>query len=186
MKRTTLIAALAAAMFTTLPAMAEQPASAAKGAHTQQKAPNVTEFDKQMAQAQENMKKMQEQMDQLSQTQDPQERQKLLQEHWGTMQNNMQMMHGMWGQGMMGCCAGGHMMNGGMMDGHMMNGGMMDGHMMNGHMMGWGGMKGYYSKLTPDQMKQRQYMMDQYMGMQQMMMDHMMQQQNYMWMQSPR
>jgi len=35
-------------------------------------------------------------------------------------------------------------------------------------------------------MKQRQYMMDRYMGMQQQMMDHMMQHQNYMWMQPPR
>lgn len=99
MKKTTLIAALAAATFTTMPAMAEQPASATKGSQAQQKAPSVTEFDKQMAQAQENMRKMQEQMDKLSQTQDPQERQKLLQEHWGTIQNNMQMMHGMWGSG---------------------------------------------------------------------------------------
>ena len=65
-------------------------------------------------------------------------------------------------QGMMGCCMGG---------------------MMNGNMMGWNRMNGYYSKLTPEQAKQRQYMMDQYMGMQQMMMmmmDNMMQHQNWM------
>jgi len=49
-------------------------------------------------------------------------------------------------------------------------------------MMGWGHMGGYYSKLTPEQQRQRQYMMDQYMPMQQMMMDHMMQHQQYMWM----
>jgi hypothetical protein len=42
-------------------------------------------------------------------------------------------------------------------------------------------MGSYYSKLTPEQMKQRQYMMDRHMGMQQMMMDHMMQHQQYMW-----
>jgi len=47
-------------------------------------------------------------------------------------------------------------------------------------MMGWGGMHGYYSTLTPEQMKQRQYMMDQYMGMQQMMMDQMMMRQQWM------
>ena len=40
-----------------------------------------------------------------------------------------------------------------------------------GHMMGWQG----DSKLTPEQMEQRQYMMGRYMGMQQIMMDHMMQ-----------
>ena len=75
--------------------------------------------------------------------------------------------HGaMWGPGMMGCCSGDTMMG--------------------GHMMGWRGMGDYYSKLTPDQLKQRQYMMNRYMGMQQQMMDHMMQRQNYMWMQPPR
>jgi hypothetical protein len=49
-------------------------------------------------------------------------------------------------------------------------------------MMGWRRMGGYYSRLTPEQMKQRQYMMDQYMNMQQMMMDHMMQHHHHMWM----
>jgi hypothetical protein len=39
--------------------------------------------------------------------------------------------------------------------------GMGYGMMMGGPMMGWGQMGGYYSKLTPEQMKQRQYMMDQ-------------------------
>lgn len=48
-------------------------------------------------------------------------------------------------------------------------------------MMGWRGMGGYYSRLTPEQLKQRQYMMDQYLGMQQQMMNHMLWQQNYMW-----
>ena len=46
--------------------------------------------------------------------------------------------------------------------------------MMGGNMMGWDHMRGYYSGLTPEQMKQRQYMMDRYMPMQQMMMDHML------------
>ena len=48
-------------------------------------------------------------------------------------------------------------------------------------MMGWHGMGSYYSRLTPEQLKQRQYMMDQYLGMQQQMMNHMLFQQNYMW-----
>jgi len=123
MKKMTLIAAFTAAAFTTMPAMAEQPKPAGKSTEVQQKMPNVSEFDKQMSQAQKNMQKMQEQMDKLSKTQNPQERQKLLQEHWGSMQNNMQMMHGMWGQGMMGCCAGDHMMGD-----HMMGDGMMGRH----------------------------------------------------------
>jgi hypothetical protein len=38
----------------------------------------------------------------------------------------------------------------------------------------------YYSNLTPEHMRQRQYMTDQYMGMQQTMMDHMMWRQQWM------
>lgn len=124
-------------------------------------APDVKAFDQRLSEAQTQMKRMQEQMDRLRQTQDPQERQKLFQDHYTAMQNAMTAMHGMWGPGMMGCCGGGTMHGPGMMMG-------------GPGMKGWGGMHGYYSKLTPDQLKQRQYMMDQYLGMQQMMMDHMM------------
>ncbi|MDT4890861.1 hypothetical protein FQZ97_1278200 [compost metagenome] len=63
-------------------------------------------------------------------------------------------MNGLWGGRMMGCCVGG--------------------------MMGWGKMGSHYSQMTPEQMKQHQYMMDRYMGMQQMMMDQMMQHQQHM------
>lgn len=80
------------------------PRDAGAGGQTKQEAPGTTDFDKQMAQVQENMRAMQEQMDRIRQTEDPQARQKLLQDHWTTMQNNMQMMHGMWAPGMMGCC----------------------------------------------------------------------------------
>lgn len=79
----------------------------------------------------------------------------------------MQMMQGMWDcDGDMGCCMGGP--------------GMGRGMMMGGPMMGWGHMGGYYSNLTPEQLKQRQYMMDRYMNMQQMMNDQMMQHQGSM------
>jgi hypothetical protein len=163
MKAKFLAAALSVAVLSSMPVFAQP----APGAQAKPEAPNVQEFDKRMAQVQENMKNMQEQMDKIRQTQDPQARQKLLQDHWATMQNNMQLMHGMWGPGGgMGCCMGGPGMGPGM---------------MMGPMMGWGHMGGYYSKLTPEQQRQRQYMMDQYMGMQQMMMDHMMQHQQYMW-----
>ncbi|MFZ5465475.1 MAG: hypothetical protein ACOZB1_18540 [Pseudomonadota bacterium] len=169
MKKMILTAALSAVAFTVMPVLAQPAAAPDKGAQAKPQPPNVQEFDKQMAQVQENMKKMHEQMEKIRQTQDPQARQKLLQDHWATMQNNMQMMHGMWGPGGgIGCCMGGP--------------GMGPGMMMGGPMMGWGHVGGYYSKLTPEQMKQRQYMIDQYMGMQQMMMDHMMQHQQYMWM----
>jgi len=105
MKPTTLTAALAASVLFATPVLAQQPNSPEKSAQAKQSVPNVAEYDKQMAQAQENMKKMQEQMDKIRQTQDPQERQKLLQDHWATMQGNMQMMHGMWGSGGMGAWA---------------------------------------------------------------------------------
>ncbi|VVO86976.1 hypothetical protein [Pseudomonas fluorescens] len=126
---------------------------------TQQQTPNVAEFDKQMVQAQDTFKKMQAEMEKIQQTQDPQQRQKLLQEHWNTMQAGMGMMNRMWGPGMMG-------------KGHMKGG---------SHMMGWHD----YSNLTPEQKSQRQYMMDSYTGMQQMMMDNMMRHQHYMQGQPP-
>lgn len=168
MKNTKLAVLFLAASLSPIWALAAQQSQVTE---TQQQTPNVAEFDKQMSQAQETFKKMQAEMEKIQQTQDPQQRQKLLQEHWNTMQNGMSMMNGMWGPGMMGCCGGGMMGNG-----HMMGGGMMGGGMMGGHMMGWQD----YSNLTPEQKSQRQYMMDRYTGMQQMMMDHMMWHQNYM------
>ena len=124
---------------------------------------NIVEFDKQSTLIQENFKKMQEQMDVIRTTQDPKVQEKLLEEHLAAMQTNSNLMGAMWGPGMMGCCGGPSFRMG------------------RGHMMGWGGMGGYYSKLTPEELKQRQYMTDQYMDMQQNMMNQMMQQ-NYMWM----
>jgi hypothetical protein len=107
-----------------------------------------------------------------------------MQDHWTVMQDNMQIMHGLMGPGAMGCCSGaqmgGHMMGMGGMGGMSGMGGMGGMSGMGGPMMGWGGMRGHYSKLTPEQMKQRQYMTDQTMGMQQMMMDHMMQHQHWL------
>lgn len=145
------VAVAAASSLMVQPAAAQaKPPSAATSP-----APDVKAFDQRTAEFQEKAKLMQQQMDSLRQTQDPQQRQKLLEEHWATMQSAMSLMHGMWGPGMMG------------------GRGMMGGP----GMMGWGGMRGYYSKLTPEQEKQRQYMMDQYTWMQQMMLDHMLQRQ---------
>jgi hypothetical protein len=114
---------------------------------------------------QEQMRLMQSQMEQLGKTQEPAERQRLLQSHWTAMQQMMTTMHGAWG-GMMGCCAAGAQGT----SGHMMGGPMMGGHMM------WND----YRSLTPEQLRQRQYMMDRWMPMQQMMMDQMMQHQQWM------
>lgn len=161
---------------------------------SQPAASDVAEFDKQMARVQENVTKMQQEMDKLQHTSDPQERQRLLQQHWETMQSAMATMHGMSGAGTIGCCAGGpatgggpggHMMGGRMMGGPMMGGPMMGGPMMGGPMMG--GMMGwqrgadsFYSNLTPEQLRQRQYMTDRYVAMQQQMMNHMMWHQHWM------
>ena len=124
----------------------------------------AAEFDKNLTQLQEQMKTMQAQMDQIRKTQDPQERQKLLEQHWATMRTAMTIMHGMWGPGMMG---------------RGMGPGMMGGGAGPGMMGGWGHMGGYYSRLTPEQLRQRQYMTDQYLQMQQEMMNNMMLQQQY-------
>ncbi|MGZ5781113.1 MAG: hypothetical protein ACXWIN_09180, partial [Burkholderiaceae bacterium] len=95
----------------------------------------------------------------------PQERQRLLQEHWTTMQSAMMTMHGMGGPGMMG---GG-------------SSGMMGGSSgMGGGMMGWGNMGQYYSQLTPEQQKQRAYMVDQKLRMHQLMMEQMIEHQQWM------
>lgn len=166
MKMITILAGLGAVLLCGGAVLAEPPTSADKTASPSAAAADVAEFDKRMTQAQENMDKMRAQMERLRQAQDPQARQQLLREHMATMQSTMGMMDGMWNTCMMGS-RGGAMMGGPMM----------------GHMMGWHDMNDYYSGLTPEQMKQHQYMMDRYMGMQQMMMDHMMQ--NQKWMMSP-
>lgn len=144
-------------------------------------------FDKEMAKIQENMKLMHEQMAKIRETQNPDERQKLLDEHWKLMQDSMGMMHGMWGTGGMGCCMGNKgMMHGGMMGGDHMQGGMMHhgmmsgGNMHEGQMSNWHNAKGCYAGMTQEQKGQHQYMMDKYMGTQMMMMDHMMQHQHWM------
>lgn len=147
---------------------------------------NPEEFDKQMAKIQENMKLMHEQMTKIQETKNPDDRQKLLDEHWKVMQNSMGMMHGMWGTGGMGCCMDNKgMMHDGMMGGDHMQGGMMHHGMMNGgnmhegKMANWHNAKGCYAGMTQEQKGQHQYMMDKYMSSQMMMMDHMMQHQRW-------
>ncbi|WP_410480318.1 hypothetical protein [Pseudomonas sp. DCA-1] len=127
----------------------------------QQQAVDVDEFDKHMVQAQEHLKKMEELMTEIQQAKDPKERQKLLQEHQAMMQRGMEMMGDLWGRGMMGR------------------------QMTKSGMVGWKDMGDRYSAMTPEQMKQHQYMMDRYMGMQQMMIDQLMQRQHQIDMQPP-
>lgn len=187
MNKTILLAVLAAAAMSAQPVLAQQPKPAEKGAQAQPAAPNIAEFDKQVERMHEHLKQMDALMEKIRKTQNPQERQQLLQQYWVAMQDAMGMMHGMWGPGGMGCCMGGPGMGHGMMGGPGMGPGTKGGHgmmggpgMMGGSGMGWGQMQGYYSNLTPEQQKQRQYMTDQYLRMQQMMMDRMMQHQYWM------
>ena len=167
MKKTFLAVVLVALSFAASAIFAQQATPpAGKSAQTKPTVPTPAEFDKSMAQMLEQMKIMQAQMEKMRQTQDPQARQKLLQEHWTSMQSAMGTMYGM----------GGPMMGRGMMGPSMMGGG----HMMGPGMMGGPMMWGDYQNLTPEQLRHRQYMMNQYMGMQQMMMDHMMWHQHWM------
>jgi hypothetical protein len=133
-------------------------------------APDNAAFDTHMVAMQDGMNAMHAQMARIQATQDPQERKRLLDEHWASMQSSMETMHGMWGPGMMGCYgptgqAGDHRMGAG----HGMGGPMMNGAMMQGPAA-----HACLDKLTPEQMRQRQSMSERYLGMQQMMMDHVM------------
>ena len=157
----------AAVLAQALPGTAQAESTSKRAAPTSA-TPDLKAFDARLAEAQTQMQRMQEQMDRLRKITDPSERQALLNQHWVAMQNAMNSMHGMWRPDMMGCCGAG----GGMMHGSGMMGGRGP--------MGWGAMRDHYSRLTPDQLKQRQYMMDQYIGMQQMMMEHMMMRQEWM------
>jgi hypothetical protein len=161
MKCATPVTAVALIVCFMSPAYGQQ--TAAPSVPPQQATPSQNEQDKQFARMQEQMAKMNEQMTKIQQTQDPQERQRLLNEHWSTMQTAMGTM-----QGMTGCCGTGQGSH------------MMGGPMMGGHMMMWND----YRNLTPEQLKQRQFTIDRWMPMQQMMMNQMMQHQHWM-MQQP-
>lgn len=105
MKKLVVMGAIVASLFAALPTTAQQQTPSQKA--QAKTLPSTQAFDKQMAEAQTLMKRMQEQMDSIRQSQDAQERQRLLQEHWTTMQSAMATMHGMWGPGTMGCCGAG-------------------------------------------------------------------------------
>lgn len=158
MKTTLTLAALAAMGLLMQPTLAQQSeAPPSPDAQTQATTPTPAEVDKQLAAMREQMAKMNEQMAKIREAKDPKERQRLLDEHWASMQSAMGTMNGMMG------------LPGGM--GRHMMGGAMGGRMMGGgHMMMWND----YRNLTPEQMKERQYMMDRFVPMQQMMMSHMM------------
>jgi hypothetical protein len=144
MNRHALIATL---MFS---ALAIQPVLAVDAHHPDQKAGAAAPAAEQtIEKMQANTKRMQSQLEQMAKSKDPVQRQKLLQEHMQTMQENM-----MAGKSMMG----------GMMDCPMMKDGMMGGGM--GMMGGKGGMG---ASGGDDMMAKRMDMMEKRMDMMQMM-----------------
>jgi hypothetical protein len=92
------------------------------GGRTSWPVPQGMTPDQYSEQMRSHMQRMQEQMSRAAQTTDPTERQRLMQEHWQGMYQDMQSMRGM---GWM--WDGGPMMGRGMMGGGMMQGGMMQG-----------------------------------------------------------
>lgn len=112
MKRHALFAALM------LSALAMQPVLAVDAHHPDQKAgAPAPAADQTIQKMQANTKRMQSQLEQMAKSKDPAQRQKLLQEHMQTMQENM-----MGGKSMTG--AGGGMMDCPMMKNGMVGGGM--------------------------------------------------------------
>ncbi|MET0166242.1 MAG: hypothetical protein ABW318_14705 [Vicinamibacterales bacterium] len=88
------------------------------GSETWWPVPKGVTPDQYSQQMRAHMQRMQEQMNKIAQTTDPQERQRLMQEHWQGVYQDMQTMRGMgwmWG--------GGSMMGPGMMHGRMIPGG---------------------------------------------------------------
>jgi len=142
------------ALFATLmlSALAMQPVLAVDAHHPDQKAGAAAPTaDQTIQKMQANTKRMQSQLEQMAKSKDPAQRQKLLQEHMQTMQENM-----MAGKSMMG----------GMMDCPMMKDGMMGGGMGMGMMGGKGGMG---TSGGDDMMAKRMEMMEKRMDMMQMM-----------------
>ena len=134
-----------------LSVLAMQPVFADDAHHPDQKAGTAAPAaDQTIQKMQANTKRMQSQLEQMAKSKDPNQRQKLLQEHMQTMQENM-----MAGKSMMG----------GMMDCPMMKDGMMGGGM--GMMGGKGGMG---ASGGDDMMTKRLEMMEKRMDMMQMMM----------------
>lgn len=140
-------------------------------------------YQQYMEKMQAHMKLMQEQSAKIQQSKDPKERERLMQEHWTSMQDGMKWMHGT--DAMPGC---GMMMGGsGTMGNHMMGGSCCMGGGQNmmgnqGHMMGGKGhMTGWWDPKDDSKpaMNRRQQMMQGCMGMQQNMMDQMMWHQNW-------
>ncbi|VWC92515.1 hypothetical protein BCO18430_03346 [Burkholderia contaminans] len=128
-------------------ATAQKSAPAPKATAPNQAAQSTERFEN----ARRQMQRMLAEMDEIRQTKDPAERQRLMDEHWRTMQETFQAMRGMGGPTMMG--------------------------MMGPQGMGGGSSQTQSGKRGMG-MVDRMDMMEKRMDMMQMMMEQMMQQQN--------
>jgi hypothetical protein len=143
--KTITLSAIAASIALAMPAFAEESHHPAQpgGAPTTQAQPDGKTVQK----MQDNLGRMRTQLQQLAKAKTADERQKLMDEHMKTMQENMGMAKGM---------------QSGMMDCPMMQGGM--------GMMGGQGMMGQGKVSPDDMMSKRMEMMEKRMDMMQMMM----------------
>ena len=118
MKTSNLAAAIIAALSVSMASAQDKPAmnmdmgKAAQEPSAPAKPAMNMGTDKQGAKTQANMEKMQQQMDKIAATTEPKERQKLMQEHMQTLQENMKSMGGMGGPKMKGKGEHGGMMMG--------------------------------------------------------------------------
>ena len=100
-----LISALAALLYA-VPALHAQDDSRNQADERKEGPTDQAQWDLQVDRWQERMNRMHQQMDQLDRTTDPEKRQKLLEEHWDLMNEQMLSMR-MMGGGMMGHMHGG-------------------------------------------------------------------------------
>lgn len=140
----------------------------------QQAAPDLVEFDSRLARVAEKLRDMQQQLEAIRHAADNQERLRILEQHWNTLQAAMESLQELWGPGMMGCCGNAppaeEKTNERKVNGPM-TGGTMD----------WRSASSYYSSLTLEQMRQRQYQTDQYLAMQQQIMHQLMLHQHWVY-----
>jgi len=165
---------------------------------SQQVPPNLAEFDTQVAHIADKLRQMRQQIDSVEHARDNQDRLRLLQEHWKVLQASMDDLQKLWGPGMMGCCGSAppaeermsEREKSGQINGPK-NGSATgptnepttepaNGTMMGGR-MNWRSASGYYASLTAEQIRQRQYLTDQYLALQQQIMRQWMLHQHWLY-----
>ena len=185
MKRIAYILASTILVFPVLNAVAANQNQPTQDKKSSAQKPSPADCNKQWTQMQESMAKMYGLMTQIQNTTDPAERQKLLDEHWQLMQQNMQAMRGFGGPMMRGGIEPGGGMGPGMMGragpggemGPGMMGGTGPGYSMGPGMMGGGPCQSGSAAGINE--KQREQFMQRRLDTMQMMMEQMLMRQLY-------